>query len=52
MPRPRQFTEEMVFTTIRIPREMAEEARRLGVNMSAASRDGIQRAIDALSGDR
>lgn len=46
MPRPKQFTEEMVCITMRVPRSMVDDAALLGVNMSAAGRDGIQRAIE------
>lgn len=46
MPRPRQFTEEMVYITMRVPRSMVDDAALLGVNMSAAGRDGIRNAIE------
>lgn len=46
MPRRREFTEEMVFITMRVPRSMVDDAALLSVNMSAAGRDGIQRAIE------
>lgn len=46
MPRPRQFTEEMVTITMRVPRSMVDDAALLGVNMSAAGRYGIRRAIE------
>ena len=46
MPRPKQFTEEMVYITMRVPRSMVDDAALLGVNMSAAGRDGIRHAIE------
>ena len=46
MPRRKLFDEEIVYITMRVPRSMADEAARVGVNMSAAGRDGIRRAIE------